>query len=49
MLMTQMTFEEEGKKWMKITVEFCVQSWHLLPNLLKRRHMFWSGHWIREL
>lgn len=39
MLMIQMTFEEEGKKWMKIAVEFCVQSEHLPPKFLKRRHV----------
>lgn len=32
MLMIQMTFEEEGKKGMKVAIEFCVQSEHLPPN-----------------
>lgn len=27
-----MTFEEEGKKWMKIEAEFCCQAEQLPPN-----------------
>lgn len=37
MLMIQMTFEEEGKKGMKIAIEFCVQSEHLPPD--KKTHV----------